>query len=531
MPRQCKKEAWSKSDLQLLMGFLAGVLVALGVAAWLYFVLGLPAELSTVAGLLAGGGVLMVVLFVIVYVGDRRLLRKERSIVLKRWRILELELFGERGGIDGRASPRLFKPHSDHLLLTGVLDQTFLQFKVHIPSRAYEKYESIALIATGGDYHWQLSQFGTQALQGAEMAQANCLIGDDEFDGKVHLVGPPSRVLANLSDDSRTRLLRYLARLSADERPILTVSFQSEYPRVEMRTSRSLTLVNTCPRSEDYWVELVAFMIPFVKELQSPPERWPSELASRVTADSSPGVRRHGLQVLAQTSPGSPELTSALSHALHDPAPIVRVLAAKLTDGENGLGQLVSISESSKLPGEVRVEAFEYLANRLPKERLWPLLDRLIASSCLPLQCKVQELAAVSGSPALIARLCSLADSSKAADRCEFIVRQLARTRSSVVEPTLLRMLSHEWLSVRRAVVTALGEVGTIEAVGPLLELSAAKELGADARVSLGKIQARTHISASGRLSLSALETEGTVSIADNDGQLAVSGRRRKNRK
>jgi hypothetical protein len=108
------------------------------------------------------------------------------------------------------------------------------------------------------------------------------------------------------------------------------------------------------------------------------------------------------------------------------------------------------------------------------------------------------------------------------------IVRALVALQVSESEPALVAALGLEPAPVRRAAAVALGDVGTLAAVDPLLRsaegLLTSRALKEAAREAVRKIQGRAGPAETGRLSLAAgTEGEGALSLAPDGGALAVA--------
>ena len=111
---------------------------------------------------------------------------------------------------------------------------------------------------------------------------------------------------------------------------------------------------------------------------------------------------------------------------------------------------------------------------------------------------------------------------------------ELARRRKKMdSEQTLLRLLAREAAEVRAAAARALGQVGTVRAVEPLLALTegllASPSVKQAAREAVASIQSRLGDAEAGRLSLAApAEREGALSLSGDEppgGELSLPER------
>jgi HEAT repeat protein len=93
-------------------------------------------------------------------------------------------------------------------------------------------------------------------------------------------------------------------------------------------------------------------------------------------------------------------------------------------------------------------------------------------------------------------------------------------------EPHLIELLRHADEKVRMAAAAALGIVGGIQAVEPLLPLTKGLfngDLHAAARDAVRRIQSRLGDVEAGRLSVAAAGPEGALSVSGEGGELSVA--------
>jgi len=95
-----------------------------------------------------------------------------------------------------------------------------------------------------------------------------------------------------------------------------------------------------------------------------------------------------------------------------------------------------------------------------------------------------------------------------------------------------LRLLAREQVEVRRAAAEALGKLGTVRAVEPLLEVFRTGGGAAAARDAVRQIQSRIEGADRGGLSLApAAADDGALSVAPAGGELSLAGPDKKREK
>jgi HEAT repeat protein len=235
--------------------------------------------------------------------------------------------------------------------------------------------------------------------------------------------------------------------------------------------------------------QAVESLVGLVSDL--PPGTMLERLLANATDDPNPGVRLRNLRLLGDKFRSEEETKRAAEAVLADPEPAIRLLAATLVRGSQGLAVLKALIEEPGISDEVRRDAVRAAgASRDPS--LLELLYALVPKR----------------DPAL----------------AEAVATALGQLGKAEAETSLLRLMSRENTEVKRAAAAALGLLGTVRAVEPLLQL-AAGPLGETARDAVRRIQARLGGDAqAGRLSVAAQDAAaGGLSIAAEGGELSVA--------
>jgi hypothetical protein len=295
-------------------------------------------------------------------------------------------------------------------------------------------------------------------------------IGDGSFDDTFLLEGPMPQILALL--DAETR--RLLTEVSTKGELELSAS--------DLRLDMS-----------DEWVPYVLRHLLDIGRRFMQATDIPQLLTENARRDPEPGVRLRNLLALARESPNDPRTFEALRTACSDPSPEVRLQAAKEL-GAEGRDLLLDLAESL-VDDAVSAEAVAALARALPLERTRAILDRALARRLLQTPRACLEALGLSGDAA--------------------------------AEPALLLVLQHEEEDLQMAAASALGRVGSVEAVLPLKEAAERSwlDLGLRraTRQAIAEIQSRLPDASPGQLSLAGVEA-GQLSLAQAEaGQLSLA--------
>lgn len=180
---------------------------------------------------------------------------------------------------------------------------------------------------------------------------------------------------------------------------------------------------------------------------------------------------------------------------------------------------------------QARAAALQWLSERLPRERLVPLLESpAVRKSAVLLRPAVEQLARLGRMPraehfGLLLPTSSPAEAASIAQ----LLGELGEVRA---ETSLVDLLAHKDPAVQLAATNSLGKVGSVRVVEPLLALArsagriASTELSRAAEASARAIQARLGDVAPGRLSLSEVAAPaGALSVAREEGSVSLADR------
>ena len=299
------------------------------------------------------------------------------------------------------------------------------------------------------------------------------VIGDEPFDDRFVLEGPPLAVGARLDKDLRQQLLDAASKCSSLE--IGDGRLRAEVAEKDLR--RTLSLLLSVGRRLDEPVDV---------------ER---KVAGNARRDPLAGVRLFNLLLLARERPGAPDTLDVLRGACSDESAEVRLRAA-IELGDEGRDDLLKLTETLE-DDEATAQAVVQLGRTLSFERLEEILDR--------------------------AGKVGFLQTARAA------ARALGATGDAAAEPLLLQALQSEDDDLREAAATALGQTGTVAAVPALQEAAEGSWLALGvrraARQSIAEIQSRLTGASPGQLSLAGADGEmGRLSLASADaGQLALA--------
>ncbi|HUJ24481.1 MAG TPA: HEAT repeat domain-containing protein, partial [Myxococcales bacterium] len=151
-----------------------------------------------------------------------------------------------------------------------------------------------------------------------------------------------------------------------------------------------------------------------------------------------PGVRLRSLEVLARDFAGSPEARQAAEAGLSAGHQGVRLLAATLVRGERGKAAVRAILQDESADEDVLAKAV--------------------------------RVAMAAGDPWFVEPILALVPRMDV-DLAEAVAAALGRLGDARVEGALLRLLGRGAPEVKRAAATSLGQVGTVRAVEPRLDL------------------------------------------------------------
>lgn len=325
-------------------------------------------------------------------------------------------------------------------------------------------------------------------------------LGDVDFDERVEVAGMDAWVCAALSEEARRQLETFLEQ-GGEAR-----GGQLSYDCVADSTQETAWLV-----------QMLQFLSHLVRLLTVTNGSIHQRLADNATRDPAPGVRLQNFRFLADPSTRAPSalLASTARALLSDGFDRVRLLAA-LQLGVEGAPVLGALAANPHVDTALRVQALGELGTRgMPG--LEALLAQLLGPNPPELVCTALTIIAARRLEPLAAAVIEHTASEHEQVRVA-AATALASLPSSAAEPALIRLLSDASSDVQRASAEALGVIGSIAAVEPLLPLAerlGRAQLRQAARGAIGRIQSRLGNVEAGSLSLAdAHELAGAVALA-----------------
>lgn len=325
------------------------------------------------------------------------------------------------------------------------------------------------------------------------------VLGDLQFDAAANVRGDEAKALAALSQPARAALSTLMAH---------GFPFKVEDRWVELDLRRQLDDADEIVRFVQEVAEVATQL-----GLTSVPEA----LAWNARHDGVAATRLRNLEALCREHPETPQAVEATEAALADPAPAVRLFAARQVAGDASRAALEALVSDLELPSEVRAEALERLSEIVPYERVAPLVARM-----LRLPGRRERLAALTAAGrgrdsslvGPVGELLSAIEPGVAAAAAA----ALGDIGDPRAEAPLLRALAEDAPDdARREAARALGRLGTVRAVEPLLPLARSMVPGAlrdAARDAVRGIQSRLEGADAGRLSLVQLDGSAAAGLS-----------------
>ncbi len=354
-------------------------------------------------------------------------------------------------------------------------------------------------------------------------------IGDEDFDKQVSVQGPPALALALLDADMRRTIRTMLGgRLEVRGHRPLWASGRLEDGALRVYVpERSVARGSLIEQAVDAYLDGEYKLPQILRAALDLAARLvvPEDLARRIAdnqaGEPEPHMRQQALLTLLREFPEDAATREAVLAALQDPDAEVRVragiaLGAEGRDvllgaaGGEGAEDVTSAKAVAALDASLTIgQAAELLKNALRTRRL------ATARACLGILGRHGGAATQTLAKVLLVEKGELGEAAAEA---------LAATGDTSAEIPLLRALAEGPPALRRAAATALGRVGTRNAVAPLREAeSRDAALRVAARQAVAQIHSRLAGAAQGQLSLAGGEA-GRLSIADDEaGRLSLS--------
>jgi HEAT repeat protein len=249
-------------------------------------------------------------------------------------------------------------------------------------------------------------------------------------------------------------------------------------------------------------------------------------LLENVETDALPQVRAGSLRALTALHPKSPKLARGVAAALRDSDPTIQFAAAALAPAESARPVLVALLADPRLRQDDRAAALQAMLDRFGYQDVQPLISAAWDSPYENLRVLAVQASGEAHDQSGFDRFCALT-TSKHLSTCLAAVATLGQLGDPRAEPVLIGLLDHLSDEVRVAAIRALGCVGTVRAVEPLLALTRGLlhgEVRAAARAAVVLVQARLGETEAGLVSLAQVsEHEGAVSVAPGGGEVSVA--------
>jgi HEAT repeat protein len=332
-------------------------------------------------------------------------------------------------------------------------------------------------------------------------------IGDEAFDELAELSQVDAHVCAALSFSARYSLRAWLER------------------GVDVHDGVVVCQMTSGVSHEPAWLaETLQAMARLAQEISVTPDTLHGRLATNAVQDPSAGVRLQNFRYLADPNTGAPrELVVSIARTLaKDQYPSVRFAAARQL-GREGIPALLGVASDMAAGESLRADAL-FALQELQAPELVGVLQRLLRQGSPELMHAALSIVSASRLSALSPAVVQCAPVDDEAVRAA-VAGTLAVLAPSNAEATLLQLLADTSADVQRAAAEALGAIGSVAAVEPLLLLAkglARSELRQAARAAIASIQSRLGDAEAGRLSLADdYELAGAVTVVAEEGEHA----------
>lgn len=346
-------------------------------------------------------------------------------------------------------------------------------------------------------------------------------VQDAVFDAAVHIQGDEQRLLAVMSHPTRQAVLELLklgATTVSDSKIIFESDASWEEADIQDLAHRVVSLAERLALSVDSIAPALA-----ASALTDPiPEVRKRNLECLFAASAVPGAL---LGALVRPSPLKEATAAAARAALSAADPHMRLMGGMLVGAEAGFAALKGLVEEDSLPAAVRAQAMRALAAQFPSDRIEPILATALATGIAPLVMAAVQGAGIAHTVRLTGNLCALAETASAPLQIE-IAKTLLELATPEAEATLLALLGSAEDDVRIAAAQALGKVGSVRAVEPLLLVKNGllRDVKTTARQAARAIQSRLGNAEAGRLSVVEQDDpQGALSLAGEGGALSVA--------
>jgi hypothetical protein len=371
----------------------------------------------------------------------------------------------------------------------GALDGDLGELHVRLESYRRGKYEHGTRIVVTGLGHGRgglsLRREGIATTFESFVGERETEIGDREFDRQFYIRGQAAMAFAALWPEARGELRRLLCgTVSAGPGERIDVDASLADGRLDVRIRESGFSSGNRGRVPAILARVLEVARPLVVRGELP-----VRIAANIEREPEAGVRLNALGTLAREFPGHPATRVLLRASLSDRSDAVRLRAATALGAEGRETLLQIVAGSGDDSSGARAVAA--LGPQLPEELAETTLHRALAAGA--------------------ARR----------DTALACLEHLRLHGTPEAEPVVLEALAEGDGGVALAAARALGRIGTVASVAPLLE-AGGRGHGAACRQAIAEIQSRIPGAGEGQLSIAGGES-GALSLADGTaGQLSV---------
>jgi len=219
----------------------------------------------------------------------------------------------------------------------------------------------------------------------------------------------------------------------------------------------------------DHMADIIRRIVEICDFLCLPESETAKRLLAGVNDESLPdGHRKQMKQLLFERYQGSEECDSLASEMLEEGDPQSRLAAARAL-GAGGLEALAKIARTSDIPKDIREQALGTIISKHEPSVAYPHLASVVKSpNAESSRTALGVIRRQKYLPAMRLLLETAKDPSTPSDKICNIIDIVGEIGDASAQQTMLTLLQHEFLMVRRRAATALGRIGTQSALGQL---------------------------------------------------------------
>jgi hypothetical protein len=406
------------------------------------------------------------------------------ALVVKVWKAtaaLEQRRTARLDAVCGEVAERLQLRRPGKLELAGM----FEGFRVHVEHLpGGDGRPSTKVVLSGERIAPGVRMARESAFSGVQKALSgeDVLIGQQSFDRFVQVAGPEDVVLAVLPATIRKSFQAWVGLGGTLKDGALTCHLPNDETGPERIPAALQELAG------------------FAKAMAV--DSVPAALQSNVERDPETGIRLRSLRLLVRDYSRTKQVSAALAAALSDADPEVVLFAAHHQVGAAAREALVKLVANTKVPEELRAAAVELLAQAHPWPAVRECMSKALYTRGATIRRAAVRAAGEAKDAALLDDLVSMLPTQDE-DLAEALASAFQEIGGPRAEKALIELLATtEAPPALKAAAEALGRIGTIAAVEPLMALLE-KGLAKDAaRDAVRAIQARLGDVGAGRLSV-----------------------------